>query len=44
MALDAAAQPASRVGFMAGQGTVPDDLNEMGAAEIAALSGETRHR
>ncbi len=37
-ALDAPEQP-NRLGFMQGEVTVPDDFNEMGEAEIAALFG-----
>jgi prevent-host-death family protein len=35
-ALDAPEQP-NRLGFMQGEVAVPDDFNEMGEAEIAAL-------
>ena len=35
-ALDAPEQP-TRMGFMHGEVVVPDDFNEMGEAEIAAL-------
>lgn len=35
-ALDAPEQP-NRLGFMHGEVVVPDDFNEMGEAEIAAL-------
>ena len=35
-ALDAPEQP-NRLGFMPGEVVVPDDFNEMGEAEIAAL-------
>ena len=37
-ALDAPAPP-RRLGFMAGEISVPDDFDEMGEAEIAALFG-----
>ena len=37
-ALDAPEQP-NRLGFMQGEVAVPDDFNEMGEAEIAALFG-----
>lgn len=37
-ALDAPEQP-SRLGFLQGEVAVPDDFNEMGEAEIAALFG-----
>lgn len=37
-ALDAPTAP-QRVGFLAGEITVPDDFNSMGDAEIAALFG-----
>jgi prevent-host-death family protein len=37
-ALDAPAQP-RRLGFLAGEIEVPDDFNELGAEEIAALFG-----
>ena len=39
-ALDAPEQP-NRLGFMQGEVAVPDDFNEMGEAEIAALFGST---
>jgi prevent-host-death family protein len=37
-ALDAPEQP-NRLGFMQGDVAVPDDFNEIGTAEIAALFG-----
>jgi prevent-host-death family protein len=37
-ALDAPAAP-QRLGFLAGEITVPDDFNHMGEAEIVALFG-----
>ncbi len=37
-ALDAPAAP-QRLGFLAGEIAVPDDFNDMGRAEIAALFG-----
>jgi prevent-host-death family protein len=37
-ALDAPEQP-NRLGFLQGEVAVPDDFNEMGEAEIAALFG-----
>jgi prevent-host-death family protein len=37
-AIDAPSAP-RRLGFMAGEFSVPDDFNEMGAAEIEALFG-----
>lgn len=40
-ALDSPEQP-DRLGFMQGEVTVPDDFNEMGEAEIAALFGSAR--
>jgi prevent-host-death family protein len=38
VALDAPKAP-TRLGFMAGQISVPDDFNQMGAAEIEQLFG-----
>ena len=38
VALDAPPAP-QRMGFLAGEIAVPDDFNQMGAAEIAALCG-----
>jgi prevent-host-death family protein len=40
-ALDAPVEP-RRLGFLAGEVATPDDFNEMGAEEIAALSGRGR--
>ncbi len=37
VALDAPAAPASRLGFMKGQFSVPDDFDHMGADEIETL-------
>ncbi len=37
-ALDAPAKP-KRLGFLAGEIAVPDDFNQMGESEIAALFG-----
>ena len=37
-ALDAPSEP-RRLGFLAGEISVPDDFNQMGDAEIAALFG-----
>ena len=37
VALDAPAASASRLGFMKGQITVPDDFDRMGATEIETL-------
>lgn len=37
-ALDAPAEP-RRLGFLAGEIAVPDDFNQMGESEIAALFG-----
>ena len=37
VALDAPAAPASRLGFMKGQITVPDDFDRMGADKIETL-------
>ncbi len=37
VALDAPTTPASRLGFMKGQISVPDDFDHMGADEIATL-------
>lgn len=36
--LDAPAQP-QRLGFLVGEGTVPDDFNEWGSEQIAELFG-----
>lgn len=41
VALDAPAKP-RRLGVLAGEITVPDDFDRMGAREIAALFGEER--
>lgn len=35
-----AAGQARRIGFMAGQFTVPDDFDQMGSAEIARMFGD----
>jgi len=38
VAIDAPASP-RRLGFLAGEIAVPDDFNQMGASEVAALFG-----